>query len=218
MIQLDAITKEYRQGSIRKRVLDAITHTFEPGCRVGILGANGSGKSTLLRLIAGTELPTRGSIRRTRRVSWRLGLTSGFHGSLSGYENLRFVARIYGENPKGIVRYVEDFAQLGDAFRYPVKTYSTGMRARLAFALSLALHFDIYLIDETTAVGDPSFQKRCRDELQNRLKTSDIIMVSHSFSTLRQYCTHAAHLSGGRLGPVEPLPEAVRRYQEKTAS
>jgi capsular polysaccharide transport system ATP-binding protein len=213
MIRLDRVTKTYRIEGGYKLVLNDISCAFERGTSVGILGMNGSGKSTLLRILAGADHPTHGRVHRHSSISWPLAF-GGFHGSLTGEENARFVSRIYGVDHQAVVRYVAAFSELGDDLHQPVNTYSTGMRARLGFGLSLALEFDFYLIDEVTAVGDARFQKRCRDELRNRLARSSVIMVSHSAGGIRQYCSHAAILHSGRLSNVMPLREAMPVYRK----
>jgi len=214
MIRLENVTKTFKTNGGTKWVLNNICCEFARGRSVGILGANGAGKSTLLRIIAGTEEPTFGKVRRGVRMSWRLGLTGGFHGSLTGAENTKFVCRIYGVEHKQVLDYVENFAELGEYLFRPVNTYSSGMKARLAFGLSLALAFDVYLIDETTAVGDARFQSRCIEEMKHRLRTSDVIMVSHSANTLKRYCTHAAILHEGRLSNIMELGSAISRYKK----
>lgn len=160
MIQLDNVYKFYYRSQIHNVVLNHVSAQFKSGTSYAILGMNGAGKSTLIRLLAGAELPNAGKIRRSVRVSWPLGFTGGLHRFLSGRENVRFVARAYGENVKKVVEFVEDFAELGRHFDMSVETYSSGMRARLAFGLSLAIDFDVYLIDETLSVGDSRFKKK----------------------------------------------------------
>ena len=214
MILIDQVTKVYRSGEAWKHVLDGVSCVFERGKSVGILGVNGSGKSTLLRIMAGTEKPTHGKVSRQSRVSWPLAFSGAFAGSLSGAENARFACRIYGVDHRAVMDYVEDFAELGDDLHEPVKNYSSGMRARLAFGLSLALAFDFYLVDETTAVGDTRFQKRCHSEMKERLKTSAVIMVSHNAQTIRQYCSHAAVLHKGRLSAIVGIDEATNFYNQ----
>lgn len=212
MIWIDAVTKIYRTNGGRKCVLDNVSCVLERGRSVGILGVNGAGKSTLLKIIAGAEQPTSGKVWRNARISWPLAFSGAFHGSLTGAENTRFACRIYEVEHEPVLKYVEEIAGLGDDLHQPVKTYSSGMRARLAFGLSLALAFDYYLVDETTAVGDARFQERCRFEMKERLKTSAVIMVSHSVATIRQYCTNAAILHNGQLSPIFDLEEAIERY------
>ena len=187
MIALERVGKSYRTPAGRRVVLGDVTATFEAGHNIGILGANGAGKSTLVRLLAGSEMPDRGTIRRRARVSFPLGFGGTFHAALSGRENVEFIARIYGASRRGTVAYVDEFAELDDYFDMPVNTYSSGMRARLAFAACLAIDFDVYLIDEVTEVGDERFRRRCAEAFQQRMRRSDIILVTHNARTLRQY-------------------------------
>ena len=213
MIQLDRVSKSYRTVAGRKVVLDAVDARFPDGHNTGILGANGAGKSTLLRLIAGTELPDRGSVRRHGlRISFPLGYAGTFHGALSGRENVAFVARVYGHDRRAATGYVEAFAELGDYFDMPVNTYSAGMRARLAFAACLAIDFDVYLIDEVTEIGDQRFRRKCAEAFRERVSRSDIILVTHNAATLRQYCDRGAILASGSLALYDDIGEALRDY------
>lgn len=212
MIRLEAVSKSYRTRLGYKTVLDRVSATFEAGHNYGVLGVNGAGKSSLIRLLAGSELPDRGVIRRSVRVSFPLGFGGTFHGALSGRENTRFLARIYGARIRPMLDYVEDFAGLGDYFEMPVNTYSAGMRARLAFAACLAIDFDIYLIDEATEVGDKRFRQKCAEAFRARLVKSDIILVSHNTETLRQYCDRGAVLADGALTLFNDLAGASGEY------
>jgi capsular polysaccharide transport system ATP-binding protein len=212
MIRLERVSKSYRTRAGRRTVLDNVGATFEAGHNFGILGINGAGKSTLIRLLAGSELPDRGIIRRSARVSFPLGFGGTFHGALSGRENTRFLARIYGAAMRPMLDWVEDFAELGDYFEMPVDTYSAGMRARLAFAACLAIDFDVYLIDEATEVGDQRFRRKCAEAFRARLVRSDIILASHNADTLRQYCDRGALLAGGALTLFDDLGAAIGRY------
>ncbi|MEZ0167571.1 ABC transporter ATP-binding protein [Microvirga sp. TS319] len=212
MIEFQGVTKAYRTPVGRKIVLSDLSVMLTAGVSYGILGPNGAGKSTLLRIIAGTERPDRGRVRRTVRVSWPLGFAGGFHGSLTGRENVAFVARIYGEDVQRVIRFVEDFAELDEYLDMPVGTYSSGMKARLAFGLSMAIEFECYLVDEITAVGDYRFQKRCAEAFRDRRKNSSIIMVSHSISTVQQYCDAGAILAGGKLHLYDSVQEASKIY------
>ena len=162
MIKLDNVFKYYRSHGHRKVVLDHVSLDFAAGRSYGILGVNGAGKSTLMRLLAGTELPNGGRVVRTSRVSWPLGFSGGLHPMLSGRENVKFVARVYGQDARKVIDFVEDFAEIGAYIDAPIRTYSSGMMARLAFGLSLSIEFDCYLIDEVTAVGDARFAARCQ--------------------------------------------------------
>ena len=180
----------------------------------GILGRNGAGKTTLLRLIAGVEGPSRGSVERRMSVSWPLGYAGAMHYSISGADNARFIARIYGRPVAGTLEMVESFAELGEYFRMPVRTYSSGMIARLGFALSLAVDFDCYLVDEAIAAGDARFGDRYRKALQERRARSTLLLVSHQPETVRALCTSAAVLQDGRLTRYDDMDEAIAVYQD----
>lgn len=212
MIELRNVTKTYRTKAGVNTILDRVNLRFPEGQNVAIVGRNGAGKSTLLRTIAGVELPDSGTIRRTGRVSWPLGFSGGFNGSLSGEENCRFVARIYGEDCARVTDYAYDFAEIGDYFHMPVRTYSSGMKARLAFGLSMAIDFDVYLIDEVTAVGDKRFRKKCREVFAARSERASLIMVSHSAETVREYCQSAVLLHDGELCLYEDVGQALKAH------
>jgi capsular polysaccharide transport system ATP-binding protein len=212
MIMLDGVRKTYRTRAGRKTVLDDVDAVFETGHNFGILGANGAGKSTLIRLLAGSEVPDRGVIRRYGRVSFPLGFGGTFHGALSGRENVAFIARIYGARIRTVADYVEAFAELGEYFEMPVNTYSAGMRARLAFATCLAIDFDVYLIDEVTEIGDQRFRRKCAEAFRERMLHSDIILVTHNAHTMRQYCDKGAVLANGELTLYSDIGTALGRY------
>lgn len=213
MISLERVTKAYPVTHGLHLVLDDVSLELPPRTNVGIVGKNGAGKSTLLRIIAGVEAPDQGRVTRQGRVSWPIGFSGGFSGSLSGEANCRFVARIYGESVDEVVGFAKDFAELGEYFDMPVKTYSSGMRARLAFGLSMAIDFDVYLVDEVTAVGDASFQKKCRKAFEARRGRSSVIIVSHNVKTIREYCNSCAVLHEGRVVLCSSVDEAQRIYQ-----
>jgi capsular polysaccharide transport system ATP-binding protein len=214
MIALDGVSKTYRiaQGG-RRVVLDRVSAAFPEGCNFGILGSNGAGKSTLIRLLAGSEMPDRGCIRRGGRVSFPLGYGGTFHGALSGRENVAFIARIYGADLRRTIGYVGDFAELGAYFDMPVNTYSAGMRARLAFGACLAIDFDTYLIDEVTEIGDDRFRRKCAAAFRERMQRSDIILVTHNSRTIRQYCDRGAVLANGALQLYDDVAGALDSYR-----
>jgi capsular polysaccharide transport system ATP-binding protein len=214
MIVCDNIRKTYPLGHHRKVVLDGIDLVIEPGQRVGFLGRNGAGKTTLIKLIGAVEHPTSGKIRRSMSVSWPLGFGGGFQGSLTGYDNARFIARIYGRRYNEIREFVEDFTELGGQLRMPVKTYSSGMRARLAFALSIAIEFDCYLIDEVIMVGDQNFQRKCQVELFEKRRDRALILASHSEEIIRGYCDRALVLHEGKGRMFDDVDLALRVYEE----
>jgi capsular polysaccharide transport system ATP-binding protein len=212
MIRLERVAKAYRTRDGRKIVLDNVSATFESGHNYGILGVNGAGKSTLIRLLAGSELPDRGVVRRWARVSFPLGFGGTFHGALSGRENAAFIARIYGASMRAAIGYVEEFAELSEYFDMPVNTYSAGMRARLAFAACLAIDFDVYLIDEVTEIGDQRFRRKCAEAFRARMARSDIILVTHNPQTIRQYCDRGAILANGALSLYDDVGAALTQH------
>jgi capsular polysaccharide transport system ATP-binding protein len=214
MIALDRVTKAYRTVHGRRVVLDKVCAVLPSGTNIGILGANGAGKSTLIRLLAGSEMPDDGRVRRDARVSFPLGYSGTFHGSLSGRENVAFIARVYGANLRETIDYVGDFAELGDYYDMPVNTYSAGMRARLAFGTCLAIDFDLYLIDEITEVGDDRFRRKCAAAFRERVLRTDIILVTHNSHTMRQYCDRGAILADGALRLYDDLADAVAGYRQ----
>ncbi len=213
MIEFSKVTKAYPTRRGTNVVLDDVSLTFPPKVSVGIVGRNGAGKSTLLRLIAGTEQPDSGTITRRGTVSWPIGFTGGFNGSLSGEENCRFIARIYGAPVDDVVGFAIEFSELGEYFEMPVRTYSSGMRARLAFAVSMALDFDVYLVDEVTAVGDARFRQRCEAAFAARRDRSSVIIVSHQLKTIEAYCSSCAVLTDGKLLYFDSLEDAKQEYQ-----
>lgn len=213
MIELRNVRKTYRTRNGRRVVLRDASIRFCKGRSVGILGLNGSGKSTLVRLLAGVELPDSGAIIRNARVSFPLGFSGTFDPFLTGRENALFLARLYRLEWKPYVAFIKEFAELGRFFDEPVKIYSSGMRARLAFATSIAANFDVYLVDEVTAVGDARFRERCAEIFTQRRRQSDVIMVSHSIGTIKRYCDAGAVLFNGHLQPYEDIDEAIYVYK-----
>jgi len=212
MIVLQNISKRYPVRGGYHSVLSHIDAKILPGERFGILGRNGAGKSTLIRIISGQESADTGKVDRQMKVSWPIAFAGGFQGSLTGHDNLKFIARIHGVEPASIRQNVEDFAELGSFFNEPLKTYSTGMRARLAFALSLAIEFDCYLIDEVLSVGDARFQERCQYELFEKRKDRAYILVSHNQAFIKKYCQRVAVLDEGILHNFDDVDSAFKYY------
>jgi len=217
MIALHDITKAYSTRSGLVPVLKGVNLQVNPGERVGILGRNGAGKSTLIRLISGAELPTSGTVERDMSVSWPLAFGGAFQGALTGLDNLRFICRIYGVDSADKVEFVEQFSELGIYLREPVKTYSSGMRARLAFAISMVIEFDCFLIDEIVAVGDARFHAKCEYELFERRGDRAMIIVSHDPGYIRQHCTRASVLFDGYLHEFADVESAFEFYSENSA-
>lgn len=219
MIEISGLYKRYhRQRKVYDWVLEDINLTFPKGVSVGLLGRNGAGKSTLLRLIAGMDTADRGEIRRNCRVSWPIGLSGGFQGSMSGRQNVKFVARVQGGdyNVNDVIRSVQEFAELGDSFDEPIKTYSSGMRARLNFGLSLAFDFDVYLSDEATAVGDRAFRAKATKAFKDKVGKSSLIMVSHSEGILKDLCQAGVYLKNGQAIWYDDINDAIAAYHEET--
>jgi capsular polysaccharide transport system ATP-binding protein len=212
MIIAHDLRKVYPLGHGKKEVLKGISFEVKPGQKIGLLGRNGAGKSTLIKLIGGVEMPTSGWVERRMAISWPLGFGGGFQGSLTGYDNARFISRIYGHSYSAIKDYVEDFSELGAQLKMPVKTYSSGMRARLAFALSLAIEFDCYLIDEVILVGDHNFHKKCHYELFEKRHDRALILASHSADLIREYCDSAMVLENGHGTIYDDLGQALEKY------
>lgn len=215
MISLRHVSRSYqmKNGKYHK-VLDDISIDFVKGKNVGILGLNGAGKSTLIRMISGAERPDSGEIIRTSRVSWPIGFAGCFHGSLSGRDNLKFVCRIYGSDIKRVTEYVEDFSELGEYMDMPFSTYSSGMRSKLAFGLSLAIKFDYYLVDEAFSVGDVTFVQKATKELEKLKQRANLIFVSHSINAVKKHCNAGAVLHNGRLTYFDNLNEAIKLYTD----
>jgi capsular polysaccharide transport system ATP-binding protein len=213
MIELLNVSKKYSVGSSEKVVLERVSCKFPTGVNVGILGLNGVGKSTLVRMLAAAEPPDGGIIERSGSVSFPLGLASIFHPDLSGRENIAFIARIYDLRASDVVEYVESFAEVGSQIDWPVKYYSSGMLARMAFGLCLAIDFETYLIDEVTEVGDAVFRRKAANLLKVRAQRSSLIVVSHSADTLREYCDVGAVLHKGKLTFFSSITEALVEFR-----
>jgi capsular polysaccharide transport system ATP-binding protein len=216
MIVVDGVCKDYRSetGRGHHRVLSDVSFTVAAGEKLAVLGRNGAGKSTLIRLLAGMEVPTTGSIDRNMSVSWPVGLNGGVGGSMTGHDNIRFICRLYNK-PFALMRdYVDDFAELGKYLAEPVRTYSAGMRARLNFALSIAIDFDCYLIDEIISVGDQRFQRRSHEELFEKRLDRSLILASHVPHVVREYCSRALVMHRGRGKVFDDLDLALDIYHD----
>jgi len=213
MVRFEAVRKTYKLKQGQRVVLDRCEAVFPTGSKVGILGMNGAGKSTLLRLIAGSEHPNRGRIVRQGRVSFPVGFTGTFHPLHTARENIRFLAQIYGMDFREVSDWIEDFCELGKYFDMPVRTFSSGMFAKIAFATSFAFDFDVYLVDEAIEVGDARFRAKCADAFAQRMEGSSLILVSQNIGTIRQYCNQGAVLHGGCLQVFGNLDEALTAYE-----
>jgi len=212
VIRLENVSKDYGTRFGPRRVLDGIDLELGRGRNIGILGRNGAGKSTLIRLLSGAERPTSGRIHRDMSVSWPLAFTGAFQTHLTGLDNLKFICRIYGADWRALLPFVEEFTELGMYFREPVHHYSHGMLTRLAFALSMAIEFDCFLIDEAMVVGDARFHERCHIELFRKRRDRAFILVSHDANVIRMYCERACVLVDGRLHEFPSVDEAYAFY------
>jgi capsular polysaccharide transport system ATP-binding protein len=218
MIEFRNVSKYYLTQHSRKVVVDHLTLRLPTGAKVGLLGRNGAGKSTMIGMIAGTVKPNTGIIRRVGSISWPLGFAGSFAPDLTGAQNVRFVARIYGVDTDALVDYVQAFAELGDFLDMPVRSYSSGMRARLAFGLSMGVSFDWYLVDEIAAVGDTAFKRKSLAAFHERLSTAGLLMVSHSTGTIRSYCTCGLVLEGGKVRFFADVEEAIALHERNMAA
>lgn len=212
MIELRNLSKLFYSEGRSIEVASQLNAVFPTGSAVALLGRNGAGKSTLLRVISGALEPTSGEVISRGTVSWPVGLSGTFHPDLNGIQNTRFVARVYGVDTDEFSKAVEEISELGGSFEAPLRTYSSGMRARLAFAVSMGIHFDTYLIDEVTSVGDQAFREKCDLLLQERLKRSGLIMVSHSMPLIRKLCSCGAVLENGHLHWYDDLEAAIEHH------
>jgi capsular polysaccharide transport system ATP-binding protein len=215
MIKLQNVTKSYPTKLGRQYVIRNVTCTLPSGRNIAILGRNGAGKSTLLNLLGGIDFPDKGEITTDQTLSWPLGLSSGFQGSMTGRENCRFVCRVYGRTDYRYVEdFVQDFSEIGIKFDLPIKTLSSGQKARIAFGMSMAFEFETYLLDEITSVGDPAFRKKASTLLDERRQKSSIIMVSHAPVQLRQFgCDLGIVVHDGKMTIYEDIEEAFSIYQ-----
>ena len=217
MIVVNDVHKRYQTDhGPGKWVLQGIDLTFPPKVNVGLIGRNGAGKSTLLRLIGGVDMPNKGHIERRCRVSWPMGFGGGLQPSLTGRQNAKFVCRIHGHEAdlKDKLDYIQGFCEIGDAFDDPIKTYSTGMRARLQFAISLAFDFDVYISDEITATGDAAFRNKASSAFKNLADHASLIMVSHGEGTLKQFCSAGILLLDGKAHWFDDIDDALKAYKE----
>ena len=217
MIKIENLTKSYRTPTGRHYVFKDLNLEIPSGKSVAFIGRNGAGKSTLLRMIGGIDRPDSGKIITNKTISWPVGLAGGFQGSLTGRENVKFVARLYAkqEELKEKIEFVEEFAELGKYFDMPIKTYSSGMRSRLGFGLSMAFKFDYYIVDEVTAVGDARFKEKCAQLFKERHKESSFLMVSHSLESLVNYCSGAILIKRDNIVEYfDDVRKAIFEYKE----
>ena len=214
MIELRNLSKTYWLRGRSKVIARELNAVFPSRTSVAILGRNGAGKSSLLRMIAGTLDPDEGEVLSDGTISWPVGFAGSFHPELTGLQNVRFIARVYGVDSDELTDFVRDFAELGAHFNLPVRSYSSGMRSRLAFGTSMGIHFDTYLVDEITAVGDAAFKEKSEALFRQRLGASSAIMVSHALGQVKRLCEHAAVLDDGRLHYYTDVDQGILHHQE----
>lgn len=218
MIKLDRITKSYvLSGGKRHFVFKDLSFIFPEGANIGLIGPNGAGKSTLMNILGGIDIPDKGRVITNKSISWPVGLSGGLQGSLTARDNVKFVSRVYGYTGKEMqekVRYVEEFAEIGEYFDQPIKTFSSGMRSRVTFGLSMAFDFDYYLVDEAGAVGDANFRKKSMAVYKEKLKSGNVILVSHNMNEIRSLCDHIVLISGGKAEVFDNIEEGIGMYEE----
>jgi capsular polysaccharide transport system ATP-binding protein len=221
MLQLRDLTKWYPTPHGRRYVFRNLNFTFPAGVNIGLIGRNGAGKSTMMRLIGGIDAPNAGAIVTDARISWPVGLAGGFQGTLTARENVQFVARVHGATGaamRRVVAFVEDFAEIGEYFDLPVKSFSSGMRSRVAFGLSMAFDFDYYLIDEVMAVGDAQFRAKSQAVLKDRLAKSKVILVSHNMADIGKYCDLVVLVDKGAAVLYDNVKAGIAAYQKQGAA
>ena len=213
MLRLENVTKTFRMGGVSKTVARNATMNFPAGKSVALLGRNGAGKSTLLSMIAGSIQPDRGRILTNGTVSWPVGFSGSFHPDLTGAQNCRFLGRVYGVYTDELIEFVRGFAELGVHFNQPIRSYSSGMRSRLGFGLSMGMRFDVYLVDEVTAVGDASFREKSEAVFRDRIGESGALYVSHSMTSVRAMCDVAVVIEDGRMTYFRDIEEGIERHE-----
>ena len=217
MIELHNVTKYYKTAYKKKYILNNVTTTIPSGVNVGILGRNGAGKSTLLRMLGGIDFPNSGIIASPNTFSWPMGLAGGFQGSMTGRQNVKFVCRIYGKSDYEIEQSIEsvrEFAEIGDYFDMPIKTYSSGMKSRLSFGLSLVFDFDYLIIDETLSVGDKNFQEKSKKALRKKIENCNVLLVSHSMPVLKELCDVGIIVNQGQMQYYNNIENAISTYNK----
>lgn len=215
MIELRHVTKSYPTQHGRRYVFRDLSFRFPDDASIGLIGPNGAGKSTLMRLLGGIDAPDSGRVVSDVNISWPVGLSGGMQGSLSGRDNVRFVCRVYGATGRAMrekMAAVEAFAEIGEYFDLPVKSYSSGMRSRLAFGLSMAFDFDYYLIDEVMSVGDAQFRSKCREAFRGKLQSAKMILVSHNMADIRDWCDVIVLVKDGEARVFEDIEAGIEAY------
>ena len=218
MIRFENVNKSFWTKSGRKVIADDLNVTFPTGKSVGLMGRNGAGKTTLMQMIGGTIKPDSGRIDRTGTISWTVGFAGSFNREMTGAQNTKFIARVYGVDTQELMDYVQDFAELGHHFHAPVRSYSAGMRSRLAFGVSIGIPFDTYLVDEVTSVGDAAFKRKSRLAFTDRMKTAGAVVVTHSTRQLKLLCDAGAILENGKLTYYDDVDEAIAQHHVNMGS
>ena len=213
MIRLKNVSKTFHLKGNHKTIANNMTMNFPQGKSIALLGRNGAGKSSLLLMIAGAIQPDSGTIEIDGTISWPVGFMGSFHRDLTGAQNARFLARVYGVDTDELLAFVEDFSELGNHFYQPVHTYSSGMRSRLGFACSMGIHFDWYLVDEVTAVGDAAFKEKSEMIFRERMENSSAVFVSHSLGSVRRVCNAAIVLEKGSARYYHDIEEGIERHE-----
>ena len=214
MVIFENVTKVFKTGRVRNVVLQDVSFAIPREKNVAILGRNGAGKSTVISLMAGSLAPNEGKVMCSGRTSWTLAYAGAFHPLLTGRQNAAFVARIYGLDRRKLESEVEEFSELSDAYELPMRTYSQGMRARLAFSVSMAVNFDRYLVDEIIGVGDARFRNKCRQAFREKLSDAQVVMATHSEAGIREYCQAALLVENGSATFFEDLEEGLNAYSK----
>lgn len=215
MFELRNVTKSYLTPKGRRYIFRNLSFAIPPGKNIGLIGRNGAGKTTLMNLLGGADIPDSGTIATDRSISWPVGLSGGFQGSMTGRDNIKFVCRVYGAEGEAMrekVRYVQEFAEIGDWIDEPIKTYSSGMRSRVAFGLSMAFDFDYYLIDEVMSVGDAHFKRKCADVFKQKLQRSKVVLVTHSMTEVEKLCDIVLLVRDGGIQIYEDVAEGIHAY------
>lgn len=221
MLELEGLTKSHPTPRGRRYVFRDLSFRFPDDASIGLIGRNGAGKTTLMGLLGGIDTPDRGRVVTDARISWPVGLSGGFQGSLTARDNVRFVCQVYGsvgDDLRSKLRFVQDFAEIGEHFDLPMKTYSSGMRSRVAFGLSMAFPFDYYLIDEVMAVGDPQFRQKSKSVFRERLRHSKVILVSHNMADIKDYCDVVVLLERGTATLYENVNLGIAAYQQQSTT
>ena len=214
MIYLENLTKRFQMKDGIHTAFEGLTLTLPEGRSLGLLGRNGAGKSTLLQIIAGNLQPTSGRVIRRGNISWPIGGASSFHADMTGLQNTRFLARVYGIDSDSLSQFVEDFAEIGKHFHMPLRTYSSGMKSRLSFGVAMGIPFDTYLIDEVTSAGDQSFRDKSRRVFKERMESSSAIMISHSMTDMRKFCDSGLVLANGTLEYFDDIEDAIQCHTQ----